>query len=69
MLIVPHWFLVIVSGCLAVVLKPKPRLRFSLRDLLVAMTMVAVVVAALAALPKTWLTRQTDSRNSLTSAR
>jgi hypothetical protein len=51
-LTVPHWFLVIVSGALAVLLKPKPRLQFSVRDLLVVMAMVAVAVAALAALPK-----------------
>ena len=49
----PHWFLVIVTGALAVALKPKPCLRFTIRDLLVAMTMVAVVVATLASLPKT----------------
>jgi hypothetical protein len=49
--IVPHWFLVAMTGTLAVAVKPTPRLRFSVRDLLVAMTMVAVVVAALAALP------------------
>jgi hypothetical protein len=51
-LTVPHWFLVIVSASLAVVVKPKPRLQFSVRDLLVAMTIVAVIVAALAALPR-----------------
>jgi hypothetical protein len=48
----PHWFAVVVAGALAVALKPKPRLRFTIRDLLVAMTMIAVVVAALASLPR-----------------
>jgi hypothetical protein len=37
----------------AVALKPKPRWQFTIRDLLVAMTLVAVVVAALASLPST----------------
>ena len=50
--IIPHWFVVIVAGALGVALKPKPRLRFSIADLLVAMTLVAVVVATLAAIPK-----------------
>jgi hypothetical protein len=54
MLTVPHWFLVAVSGALAVALKPKPRWRFSVRDLLFATTMIAVIVAALASLPRSY---------------
>jgi hypothetical protein len=48
----PHWCLIVAFGAFAVAVKPKPRLRFTIRDLLVAMTLVAVVVAALASLPR-----------------
>jgi hypothetical protein len=47
-----HWIFVVVFGGIAFVLKPKPRWQFTIRDLLVAMTIVAVVLAALASLPK-----------------
>jgi hypothetical protein len=53
-IVAPHWPFVIVFGALAVVLKPNPRLQFTVRDLLVAMTMVAVVVAAFAAIPRSY---------------
>jgi hypothetical protein len=49
-LFAPHWFVAIVFAALAFVLKPKPRLRFSLSDLLILMTFAAVLVAGVASL-------------------
>ncbi len=46
----PHWFLVLVMGSFAILLKPKPRLQFSLRDLLLFTTIAAVILGAAAAL-------------------
>jgi len=48
----PHWFLVVVTGMLAVLSKPKPRLKFSLRELLTVLTLVAVVLGAVEAASK-----------------
>lgn len=48
----PHWFLVVVTGMLAVLSKPKPRFKFSLRDILIVVTLVAVVLGALEAASK-----------------
>jgi hypothetical protein len=48
----PHWFIALVVVALAFALKPKPRLRFSLSDLLVLMTFAAVLVAGVAALTR-----------------
>jgi len=49
----PHWLIwspVLLTGGLAVLLKPKPRLKFSLRELLLLTTITAVVLGAVAAL-------------------
>lgn len=48
----PHWFVVLCSAALAFALKPKPRLRFSLADLLVLMTLSAVMIAGVAGLTR-----------------
>ena len=47
---VPHWFPVIVTGALAVLLKSKPRFRIGLRGLFAVVTLVAVVLGAVEAL-------------------
>jgi hypothetical protein len=49
---VPHWFLVVVTGALAVLLKPKPRLKFSLRELLTLTTVAAIVLGGVIALAR-----------------
>jgi hypothetical protein len=48
----PHWFVALVFAALAFALKPKPRLRFSLSDLLVLTTFAAVLVAGVAGLSR-----------------
>jgi len=48
----PHWFLVLVTGTLAVLMKPKPRLKFSLLGLLMLTTFVALVLGAVEALAR-----------------
>ena len=48
----PHWFLVLVTGALAVLLKPKPRLKFSLLELLTLTTVGAVVLGGVVALAR-----------------
>ena len=45
----PHWFIVLIFGAFALFVRPKPRFRFSLRDAIAVITMVAVVVSALGA--------------------
>jgi hypothetical protein len=45
-LILPHWFLAVAAGTLAAL--PWIRWRFSLRTLLIATTLIAVVLAAVA---------------------
>lgn len=40
----PHWFLLLLAGALAIALKPKPRMRFSLRETLAILTVAAVVI-------------------------
>lgn len=47
---IPHWFLILLTGGFAILLKPKPRLRFSLRELLLLTTITAVVLGAVAGL-------------------
>ena len=42
----PHWFFTLLAGSIAFILKPKPRLRFSLKSLLFAMTLLAVMLGA-----------------------
>jgi hypothetical protein len=44
----PHWFVALVLPLLPVALKPNPRLKFSLADLLVLMTFSAVLIAGVA---------------------
>lgn len=46
----PYWPLFLFTAGLAVVLKPSPRLKFGLRDLLILTTIVAVVAGAFAVL-------------------
>jgi hypothetical protein len=51
-LTVPHWFVALILIMLAIALKPKPRLRFNLSDLLVLMTLSAVLNAGVAGLTR-----------------
>jgi hypothetical protein len=51
-LFAPHWFVALVFALLAFALKPKPRLKFSLADLLVVMTFSAVLIAGVAGLTR-----------------
>jgi hypothetical protein len=46
---VPHWFPLLVLACLGVVLKPRPRLKIGIRDLLILTTVVAIGIALLMA--------------------
>jgi hypothetical protein len=48
----PHWFVALVFALLAFALKPKPRLKFSLADLLVLMTFSAALIAGVARLSR-----------------
>jgi hypothetical protein len=48
----PHWFVALVFAALAFALKPKPRLKFSLADLMVLMTFAAVLLAGVAGLSR-----------------
>jgi hypothetical protein len=48
----PLWFVALVFALLAFALKPKPRLKFSLADLLVLMTYSAVLIAGVAGLSR-----------------
>ena len=48
----PYSFLVIVLGALAVMLKPKPRLKFGISDLLLLTSVVAVFMAVIAMFAK-----------------
>jgi hypothetical protein len=43
-LVCPHWFPALISGFMAIFVGTRPRLRFSLRTLLIATTLVAVVL-------------------------
>jgi hypothetical protein len=47
-----HWLIALVFAALAFALKPKPRLRFRLSDLLVLKTFAAVLVAGVASLTR-----------------
>jgi len=49
---VPHWFVALVVALLAFALKPKPRLKFSLADLLVLMTFSAMLIAGVAGMSR-----------------
>ncbi len=46
----PHWSLVLLFGSLAVLFRTPPRMRFGLRELLVVVTLAAVVLGAVEAL-------------------
>jgi hypothetical protein len=48
----PYWFLFLVFATLAFALKPKPRLKISLADLLLLMTFFAVLIAGVAGLSR-----------------
>jgi hypothetical protein len=48
----PHWFFALAFALLSFALKPKPRLKFSLADLLVLMTFSAVLIAGVAGLSR-----------------
>lgn len=50
---VPYWLLVATSGAIAVAAKPRPRWRFSLCDLIVGMTLIALGAGGIAALVRT----------------
>jgi hypothetical protein len=50
--IAPHWFFVTAAIGLSVILKPKPRLQFSMQYLLIAMAFAAMIAAAVAALAR-----------------
>ncbi|TWU30264.1 hypothetical protein Pla144_10500 [Bythopirellula polymerisocia] len=41
---IPYWFLCLATAMLAILLKPKPRLRYSLRELFVITTIVAFML-------------------------
>lgn len=43
----PHWFFLIGFAILAYLLKPKPKLRFGIRDILILTTIVAIFLAGL----------------------
>lgn len=51
----PYWLLVTVTGTLAVLLKPKPRLSFAMADVLIFTTVLAVVVGGIAVVFRTIL--------------
>ena len=44
----PHWFLVAVTGAIAILLKPKPRMKFTVKDLLQLTVVVAIVFCVVA---------------------
>jgi hypothetical protein len=49
---IPHWFMVLTTGVLAYIAKPKPRGRFGLRELFILSTTVALTAGAIAMLPQ-----------------
>jgi hypothetical protein len=55
MLILPFWFLVIVSGSLAMFCQLRWPPRFTLRSLFVAMTFLAVVLGMIVWLDRAWI--------------
>jgi hypothetical protein len=56
MLVVPYWFLTLVSGSLAMLLRLRRPLRqFSLRSLFIATTFLAVVLGMIAWLDRAWI--------------
>jgi hypothetical protein len=52
---VPFWFLVVASGSLAMLLRMRWPLRFSLRSMLIATTFLAVVLGMIAWLDRAWI--------------
>lgn len=53
-IVIPFWSLVLVSAAIAVALRPKPRLRFGLRDLLILTVLVAVTFGGVEALSRAY---------------
>jgi hypothetical protein len=51
---IAHGFCVLIVGALAVLFRPTPRWRFSLRDLMILMTIAAVEFGVVASLPARW---------------
>jgi hypothetical protein len=54
-LMLPYWFLVLVSGSLAIVLRLRWPWRFTLRSLFIATTFLAVVLGMIAWLDRAWI--------------
>jgi hypothetical protein len=46
----PHWFAVVVTGVLTIALRPRPRWRFTLRDIFVATTLFAIILGTITTL-------------------
>lgn len=46
----PHWLRGLITGGLALLIKPKPRFKFSLCELIILTTVAAIVLGAVAAL-------------------
>jgi hypothetical protein len=49
---IPNWLLTLSTGTLAILLKPKPRLKFSLLDLLLFTTIAAIVLGTVTTLAR-----------------
>lgn len=59
---VPHWFLALLTGGLAILIKPKSRFRFTLREFLMAMTIATIIYGSLVAMTNLKIQ---DSKTSL----
>ena len=53
--VIPYWFLVLVSGSLAMLFRPQLRWRYTLRSLFIATTFLAVVLGMIAWLDRAWI--------------
>jgi uncharacterized membrane protein YhaH (DUF805 family) len=54
-LIVPYWFLVLASGASAMMLRQRSVRQFNLSTLFIAMTLLAVVLAMISVLDRSWI--------------
>jgi hypothetical protein len=54
-IMVPYWFVVLIVGALSFAPWPRVNHRFSLRAMLIAMTLVAIVLGLIAWLDRAWL--------------
>jgi hypothetical protein len=54
-LMLPYWFLVLVSGSLAMIFRLRWPLQFNLRSLFIATTLLAVVLGMIAWLDRAWI--------------